>query len=94
MVTDGGVGTALGDASQQDALWGAQLLFTEDGNEQIQRVHRDFLSGADIVTSASYCASYELFSAASTFSELPRTSGKRSSSSWNSPLASCAFRSN
>ena len=77
MVTDGGVGTALGDASQQDALWGAQLLFTEDGNEQIQRVHRDFLSGgADIVTSASYCASYELFSAASTFSELPADFGK------------------
>ena len=68
VILDGGVGTALGDEPQQHVLWGAQLLFGSAGHDRILSAHREFLeAGADIITSSSYQASFELFAAAEAF---------------------------
>lgn len=69
---DGGFGTALGSDSEADVLWGAQHLFTSDGHARIEAVHRAFLdAGADIISTSSYQVSFEIFSTAGTFAQLP-----------------------
>lgn len=70
ILLDGGIGTALGAESQRHVLWGAQHLFRLDGHNKILDMHRKFLeAGADCISSASYTASFELFSAAGTFTD-------------------------
>lgn len=70
VLLDGGFGTALGAESQQHVLWGAQHLFRKAGHDKVQAVHRGFLAaGADIITSNSYNASYELFKNAGAFTD-------------------------
>ena len=72
VVLDGGFGTAFGPDVQAHPLWGAQLLFTLDGHTKIEAAHRAFLeAGADVISSASYQASFEMFQAADAFSSLP-----------------------
>jgi homocysteine S-methyltransferase len=72
VVMDGGFGTALGSDSEADVLWGAQHLFTSDGHARIEAVHRAFLdAGADIISTSSYQVSFEIFSTAGTFAQLP-----------------------
>lgn len=69
---DGGVNTALGEDAQRHVLWGAQCLFGKAGHERITQVHLDFLeAGADVIGTAGYMASLEMFRATDTFSSLP-----------------------
>lgn len=71
-VLDGGFGTALGSEAQKHVLWGAQHLFRLEGHNRILDVHRSFLdAGADVICSASYQASFEMFENASAFASLP-----------------------
>lgn len=59
LLLDGGLATELEASGHQldDALWSARLLLDEP--EAIERVHHAYLSaGADIITTASYQASY------------------------------------
>ena len=68
VVLDGGLGTLLGADAQRHVLWGAQLLFGREGHETLLAAHRTFLeSGADVISSGSYNASFELLSAANAF---------------------------
>lgn len=70
VILDGGFGTALGTDSEQHVLWGAQHLFGKAGHEKIQQVHRKFLeAGADVISSNSYNASFEIFTAANAFTD-------------------------
>ncbi len=65
VVLDGGLATALEARGHQldDSLWSARLL--RDDPEAIAQVHLDFLrAGADVITTASYQASFEGFAAA------------------------------
>lgn len=72
VLLDGGFGTGLGDSPQKHALWGAQLIFSEEGREAISNVHRGFLeAGADIICSSSYVMSFEGFKMAGSFENLP-----------------------
>ena len=73
VVADGGFGgAALGPQARQHRLLGAQMLFTRDGHVQIERVHREFLeAGADVISTASYKASFEFFEQAGAFASLP-----------------------
>ena len=55
VILDGGLGTALGAESEQDALWGAQHLFRLEGHNKLLDLHRAFLeAGSDVISSASY----------------------------------------
>ena len=75
MTLDGGFGTALGNAAQSHALWGAQLLFGLNGHTTIMAAHRQFLeAGADIISTSSYQASFETFRAAGKASKPPSLS--------------------
>ena len=70
VLLDGGFGTALGVASERHVLWGAQHLFGKAGHEKIQQVHKSFLeAGADVISSNSYNASFEIFTAANAFTD-------------------------
>lgn len=64
VILDGGLASALEAAGQRldDALWSARLL--RDAPESIVAVHRAFLdAGADVITTASYQATFEGFAA-------------------------------
>jgi len=64
IILDGGLATALEARGHNldDALWSARLLIEEP--EAIRRVHLDFLeAGADCITTSSYQASVQGFSA-------------------------------
>jgi homocysteine S-methyltransferase len=62
-ILDGGLATELErrGADLRDPLWSAKLLLEDP--TLIQQVHRDYLeAGADVITSASYQASFEALS--------------------------------
>lgn len=62
VLLDGGLATALEARGHdlRDELWSARLLI--DAPEEIQQVHEDYLrAGAQIITTASYQASFEGF---------------------------------
>ena len=60
VILDGGLGTALGAESEQDALWGAQHLFRLEGHNKLLDLHRAFLeAGSDVISSSSYQVSFE-----------------------------------
>lgn len=62
VILDGGLATELERRGQnlRDPLWSAKALI--ESPEVIRQIHRDYLeAGADVVTSASYQASFEGF---------------------------------
>ena len=70
VILDGGLGTALGAESERHALWGAQHLFRLEGHNRLLDLHRTFLeAGSDVISSASYQVSFEMLTAASTFTD-------------------------
>lgn len=70
VILDGGFGTALGAESEKHALWGAQHLFSLEGHNRLLDIHRTFLeAGSDVICSGSYQVSFEILSAACTFTD-------------------------
>ncbi|BGO96966.1 hypothetical protein RTG_00289 [Rhodotorula toruloides ATCC 204091] len=70
LVLDGGMGTTLQappfELGLDSALWSSELLATEDGRAQLERLHKTWLgAGADIVETCTYQSSLPLFLPAS-----------------------------
>ena len=70
VILDGDLSTALGAESERHALSGAQHLFRLEGHNKLLDLHRTFLeAGSDVISSLSYQVSFEMFTAASTFTD-------------------------
>ena len=59
---DGALGTALYDGhAQKDVLWGSQVLMTDDGLKELEKIHMSFLNnGSQVISTNSYKISHLL----------------------------------
>ena len=59
---DGAMGTALYDGhAQKDVLWGSQVLMTDDGLKELEKIHMSFLNnGSQVISTNSYKISHLL----------------------------------
>ena len=56
------MGTALYDGhAQKDVLWGSQVLMTDDGLKELEKIHMSFLhNGSQVISTNSYKISHLL----------------------------------
>lgn len=59
---DGAMGTALYNGhAQKDVLWGSQVLMTDDGLKELEKIHMSFLNnGSQVISTNSYKISHLL----------------------------------